>query len=68
MIFDYDLSEKIKMFAKILFLLSIIVFAMMKLLVKLFIIELFAQSNIFKQVYTSFTVTWNFLLTLLSIV
>ena len=60
MIFDYDLSEKIKMFAKILFLLSIIVFAMMKLLVKLFIIELFAQSNIFKQVYTSFTVTWIF--------
>ena len=57
MIFDYDLSEKIKMFAKILFLLSIIVFDMMKLLVKLFIIEIFAQSNIFKQVYTSFTVT-----------
>ena len=50
MISDQDLREKIEMLVKCLLSFTVIVFHMMKLLVKIVIIKLFARINIFKNV------------------
>ena len=46
---EHDLRKEIEILTKLLFSFSIIVFNMMKLLVKLFIMKLIAQTNIFKS-------------------
>ena len=54
MIYDKDLREKIGILLKILFSFAVIVFNMMKLLVKTFTMKLFAQINKFRKSIDTF--------------
>ena len=54
MICDCDLGEKMEISVKLLLSFSIIVFNMMKILVKTFIIKIFAWINVFKIVWLPF--------------
>ena len=55
LIFDHDSRRKIEILVKALFWFSIIVFNKMKILVLLFMIKLFTETNVFKKVLVAFT-------------
>ena len=58
MICDQDLSEKMEIIVKLLLSFSVIVFDMMKLLIKTFIMKVYTRIDVFKEISITFCVTF----------